>query len=191
MGDVLARLLCDLLRADAAAMAELRVARSLGLPQWVLAGGWLRNRVWDRLTGFRTFAPDGDIDLVYFDAGDTRAERDWALDRALAERFPWARWQVRNQARMHAAKDEPPYRDLADGLAHWLETATAVGVRLADCDASADGQLEIVAPWGLEDLFALTLRATPSGRRQRQRLSERIAAKGWERRWPGLRILLD
>jgi len=180
------RRLRDLLLADPAALAELRVARALALPNWALAGGWLRNRVWDRLTGFRTFAPDGDIDLVYFDAADARAERDWALDAALARRFPWARWQVRNQARMHQAKGEAPYRDLADALAHWLETATGVGIRLAD-----DGGLEIVAPWGLEDLFALTLRATPSGRRERRQLLDRIAAKGWERRWPGLRVLLD
>ena len=175
-----------LISADAGAMRELRIARGLALPCWVLAGGWVRNRVWDSLDGFRTFAADGDIDLVYFDAEDRRPERDWALDEALARRFPWARWQVRNQARMHEAKGQPAYRDLADGLSHWLETATAVGVRL-----TADDALEVEAPCGLEDLFSLTLRATPTGRAERATLLTRIEAKGWRRRWPGLRVVID
>jgi hypothetical protein len=185
MTQVLESRLAALIAADAAALNELRTARALALPCWALAGGWVRNRIWDSLTGYRTFAPDGDIDLVYFDPADPRPQRDWSLDAALQRRFPWARWQVRNQARMHEGKGQAPYRDLADALAHWLETATAVGVRLAG------DRLELVAPRGLDDLFALTLRATPTGRAHRDRLRARIQAKGWCRRWPGLRIVID
>ncbi len=173
---------------DRAALADLRLARQVaadaGLGGWCLAAGWLRNRVWDRLVGFHTFAAAEDIDLVYHDPADTRPERDWALDERLAALAPGRRWEVRNQARMHRRHGDGPYRDTADALAHWLETATGVGVRL-----EADGQLSLVAPWGLGDLYALTLRPTPSGRQRLESYLARVMAKGWRRRWPGLRVL--
>lgn len=182
------RWLLDLVTQDRGALADLARARALaraaGLGPWCLAAGWLRNRVWDRLSGFRTFGPEDDLDLVFFDPRDPRPERDRALDAALREGAPGRLWQVRNQARMHARHGDRPYRSLEEALAHWLETATGVGVRL-----QADDRLSLVAPWGLDDLLSLTLRPTPSGRARLAAYLARIDAKGWRRRWPGLRVL--
>lgn len=181
------RWLFALIEADAAAMADLRRARALAaeerLTGWCLAAGWLRNRVWDALAGCPTFGQDEDVDLVYFDSFDSRPQRDWALDERLAAEAPGRYWQVRNQARMHLKHGDVPYRDMNDALAHWLETATGVGLRLSD-----EGRLETVAPWGLTDLYALTLRPTPSGRARLTDYLARIEAKGWRRRWPGLTV---
>ena len=46
-----------------------------------------------------------------------------------------APWQVRNQARMHVWKDLPQHRSTADSMIYWLETVTAVGVRLEADDS--------------------------------------------------------
>ena len=71
-------------------------------------------------------------------------------------------------------------------MVHWLETATAVAVRLDE-----KGILHLLAPFGLDDLFALTVRPTPHARSRRDRLTayrHRLGEKAWDRTWPRLRI---
>ena len=48
-------------------MRALRAARDLGLPQWCIGAGALRNRVWDHLHGHTEPSRLADVDLVYFD----------------------------------------------------------------------------------------------------------------------------
>ena len=83
---------------------------------------------------------------------------------------------VTNQARMHERNGHAPYRDLADALAHWPETATAIAARLGP------GGVEILAPHGLADLLALIARPTPAYRAKPGPVLARIAAKGWAAR---------
>ena len=68
----------DILLADAGAMAQLRAVRTLGLPDWCIAGGFVRNRVWDVLTGQRANF-HADTDVLFFDPADrstrTRSRR--------------------------------------------------------------------------------------------------------------------
>ena len=44
---LVARIIAD----DAIAMEQLRAVRSLDLPDWCIAAGFVRNRVWDHLHG--------------------------------------------------------------------------------------------------------------------------------------------
>jgi hypothetical protein len=173
-------ILLALLAGDAGLMAMLHAARGLGLPDWAVGAGAIRNRVWDRLFGL----PDGplaDIDMLFFDAGDISAVREQEAEAALTALLPGLPWSVRNQARMHVRNGDAPYRDTADAIAHWLETATAVAVRL-----EADDGLTVIAPHGLADLLAGRLRPSPHGRGKPREYRARIATKGWQRRWPGL-----
>ena len=149
---------------------------------WIGAG-FLRNAVWDALTG-RDDPPGSDLDVVHFDAGDPSAARDAAARAGLLAMMPGHAWDVANQARMHARNGHAPYRDLADAIGHWPETATAIAAR-----CGPDG-VEILAPHGLADLFALVARPTPAHRSQPAAMLARIAAKGWQRRWPRLRIVM-
>ena len=55
----------------------------------------------------------------------------------------------------------------------------------------AGGELEILAPFGLADLFALTVRPTPRARSRRDRMKEyrlRVAEKGWTAIWPDVQV---
>jgi hypothetical protein len=97
--------------------------------------------------------------------------------------MPDAAWEVRNQARMHVAKALPPHRGIAHAMTFWLETPTAVGVRLG-----ADGALSLVAPFGVSDLAGLVCRPTPWGASRRDQYDARIAAKRWRETWPLLRF---
>ncbi|MFC3676268.1 nucleotidyltransferase family protein [Ferrovibrio xuzhouensis] len=175
-------ILPNMLTSDAGLMAILRAVRGLGLPDWAVGAGAIRNRIWDRLFGL----PDGplaDIDVLFFDAVDTTSARERSAEAALTEVTPGLPWSVRNQARMHLRNGDAPYRDTADAVAHWLETPTAVAARL-----EADDGLTLIAPHGAADLLAGRVRPTPRGRDKPGEYRARIAAKGWQRRWPELVI---
>jgi len=170
---------------DPVGMEQLRAVRTLGLPDWCIAAGFVRNRVWDHLHGISPPRPPADIDVLFHDATDTGRAREAAYEARLNELLP-APWQVRNQARMHVAKELPPHRSSADAMRYWLETVTAVGVRL-----EPDDTLTVIAPLGTDDLLGLRCRPTAFGRTRRAEYEARIAAKNWRGLWPGVRFLAD
>jgi len=175
--------LLGLIAADEAAMAVLRLARSLDLPDWAIGAGFLRNRLWDDLTGARTRSPADDIDLLYFDAGDPEGGGEAAIEARLEAARPDLIWQARNQARMHRVNGDAPYADTQDALRYWLETCSAVAARL-----ERDDRLTLLAPYGLDDLFGLVCRPTPAGVRRNEAYRARMMAKAWDRRWMRCRI---
>ena len=85
---------------------------------------------------------------------------------------------------MHVPKDLPQHRDTSDSMTYWLETVTAVGVRL-----EADDSLTVVAPLGTDDLLGLRCRPTAFGRTRRDEYEARVAAKRWRELWPKVRFL--
>lgn len=165
-------------------MKQLRAARTLGLPDWCIAAGFVRNRVWDHLHGISPPRAPADIDVLYFDAADVSKEREVAYETRLDQMVPGASWEVRNQARMHVAKNLPPHRDTAHAMTFWLETVTAVGVRL-----ESDDTLTVIAPLGADDLVNLRCRPTSFGRTRLDEYEERISKKSWRELWPMVRFL--
>jgi hypothetical protein len=174
--------LAALVAGDAWLMTVLKIARGLNLPDWAVGAGAVRNLVWDHLSAKSTRTPPADIDVLYFDAGDLDPAREAEAEALLTARADLV-WQVRNQARMHLRNGDPPYRDTEDALRYWLETPTCVAVRL-----EADERLTVIAPHGLDDLFALALKPTPQGRRRLDAYRARLAAKDWSDQWPALMI---
>ena len=165
-------------------MKQLHAVRTLGLPDWCIAAGFVRNRVWDHLHGISPSRPPPDIDVIYFDAADISKEREAEYEARLGELEPGAPWQVRNQARMHVRKGLPQHVSTADSMRYWLETVTAVGVRL-----EADGSITVVAPIGIDDLVNLRCRPTAFGHTDRAQYESRIAAKRWRELWPKVRFV--
>src|SRR6185503_20454597 len=98
-------------------------------PDWWIGAGFLRNKIWDAIED-KVSKPTRDVDLVYFNAFDVTPETDRAYDERMKRDHPFAEWEIRNQARMHYVDDFPPYTSTADGISHWVETATCVAVRL-------------------------------------------------------------
>ena len=176
-------LIADIIADDPVGMEQLRAARTLALPDWCIAAGFVRNRVWDHLHGISPPRPPADIDVLYYDPADLSKETEQAFEARLGSLLP-APWQVRNQARMHLWKGLPQHTSTSDSMIYWLETVTAVGVRL-----EADESLTVIAPLGTNDLLGLCCRPTAFGRKQRSEYDERIAAKHWRELWPKVRFL--
>jgi hypothetical protein len=176
-------LIADIIAQDPVGIEQLRAVRALALPDWCIAAGFVRNRVWDHLHGIVPPRPTNDIDVLYYDAADLSKESEQDFERRLDAVLP-APWQVRNQARMHIWKGLPQHRDTADAMVYWLETVTAIGVRL-----EADDRLTVIAPHGVDDLVNLRCRPTAFGRTQLDDYNARVASKGWRELWPKVQFL--
>jgi hypothetical protein len=177
-------IVADIIAQDPVGMKQLRAVRTLGLPDWCIAAGFVRNRVWDHLHGIVPARQPADIDVIYFDAADVSKGREAGYEKQLDDLLPGLPWQVRNQARMHVPKNLRPHRSTSDAMTYWLETVTAVGVRL-----EADDSLTVVAPLGTEDLLNLVCRPTAFGHTDRDQYEARIAQKRWRELWPKVRFL--
>lgn len=177
--------------ADIAAFIEqqpqmvelLEAVERLGLPDSWIGAGFIRNSVWDALSGNIDPLPLNDVDVIYFDGHDTSKDRDALIEASLSQTNPGIPWSVTNQARMHRRNGDAPYLDTADAIRHWPETATAVAAR------SINGRVELLVPFGVDDLVGMVIRPTLAFAERLEIVRERIAAKGWFTRWPGLKVL--
>ncbi len=176
--------IADIIAQDPVGMEQLRAVRALGLPDWCIAAGFVRNRVWDHLHGIAPGRAPADIDVLFYDSADISKEREFELEDRLDDILPGQPWQVRNQARMHVWKNLPQHKSTADAMTYWLETVTAVGVRL-----EADDSITVIAPLGTDDLLNLRCRPTDFGCTRRNDYEARIAAKRWRELWPKVRFL--
>lgn len=161
-------------------VAALRAVRQLQAPQGAIGAGYIRGAVWDHLCGCGP-TPADDVDVLYHDPSDLSWEAETALERRLRDILPDLPWSVRNQARMHVRNGDPPYASVAHAMEHWLETPTCVALRL-----EADDTVTVIAPFGLDDLFALRIRPPPRGKERMEAYRERLHRKRWHERWPGV-----
>ena len=174
----------DLITHNPRMMRCLAVLAAHGPDGAWIGAGFVRNAVWDHLSGQDTEAlPLADLDVVFHDTAIATAEQDAAFEAALSTAAPDLPWSVRNQARMHERNGHRPYRDVADALVHWPETATAIAARLGPQG------VELLAPFGLDDVLAMVIRPTPAFRTKPEIPLARLEAKGWRTRWPGLRLV--
>ena len=163
-------------------MDALRQVEALGLPDCWIGAGFIRNAVWDTLHGWPWQEPHSDIDVVYFDAMATDKGLDRRYEALLSGRSPALLWSVKNQSIMHLKNGDAPYCDTADALRFWPERCTAIAVRLCQ------GRLDLLAPFGIDDLIALRVRPTPKFARRLPLYQQRLKAKDWAARWPRLTI---
>jgi hypothetical protein len=181
--------LVSLVAESSATMQALRAARSLGLDSWCIGAGAIRNLVWDRLHGFEVATQPEDVDLVFYEATDLSQDLERLLENKLGLAAPEFKWEAVNQAAVHswlnrqARQEAEPFRSLVEGIASWPEIATWVGVSLA-----ASGQIEVVAPHGLTDLFEMTVRWNPA-RVSKEVYQARLAKKCFSERWPRVKVL--
>ncbi|MFN3511990.1 MAG: nucleotidyltransferase family protein [Phenylobacterium sp.] len=177
-----------ILRAAPSLMQVMETARALDLPDWLIFSGAIYQRALNHLTGRDPDYGIKDYDLGYFDPDTSYEAEDVVIKRVAAAFEPPLREmvEVRNQARVHLWFEgkfgEPyaPLRSSAEALERFTSATFAVGARL-----EADGRMIIVAPFGLEDLFALRLRPNP----MRKTNGFARTAEAARRRWPELTIL--
>lgn len=190
MSDTLEDRLEAIVRGSDSLMTVMRLTRNLDLPDWLIVSGAVYQKVWNHLTGRDPDYGIKDYDLAYFDASDTSYEAEDVHIKRAAGHFPPPfdqQVEVRNQARVHLWFEDhfgEPYEPLhssAEALSRFVAPCFGVGVRL-----EADDRLTIAAPFGLDDLFSMTIRPNPT----------RGLARGWDKviasargRWPEITVV--
>ena len=159
------------------------------LPEGLLVAGALYNLVWNRLTGRPPLHGIADIDVFYFDASDLSYAAEDVVIKRLDARFAQLPLpvQVRNQARVHLwfeTKFGAPFAPLSSAeemLGRYASKTHAVAAR-----HGRDGGIEIVAPFGLDDIFSF--RITPNRVLENRPAHEKKAARA-KSVWPELTVI--
>jgi len=173
--------LIDLIKEDSNIVQGLRIVASMQLADGWIGAGFIRNKVWDYLHGIEGTIRSNDVDVIYFDMDEDR-EEEYELE--LKKMAPQFNWSVKNQARMHLRNGHNPYKSTSEAVYYWVETATCVAARIDENDS-----IEVMAPYGLDDLFNLAVRPTPYTYKNNYDVFERRwREKGWLERWNRLKV---
>lgn len=178
-----------IIRADPNLMSLLACLRGLALPQWRLVAGAIYQTVWNSLSGFPRGTGIKDYDVIYFDDADLSFAAEDKVIRDVAEATSGfvGVVEVRNQARVHLWYERrfgaayPKLRSADEALGLYASTAHAVGVRLERGD-----RLDIVAPFGLDDLFDMVLRRNSAGPGE---ASHAAKAARIQAIWPSVKVI--
>lgn len=173
----------NLIKNDKWMMDILHTAENLHLSDWIIGAGFVRNKVWDYLHGYSKSSVDtADIDLVYFNSEENDQKADEELSQTLKNKTGMI-WEVVNEAYAHAWNNFPPYISSEDAISRWPETATAIGVK------TENGELKLIAPYGIADLINLIVRPSPKFT-DIDKIKERVKQKRWLEKWPKLKLLI-
>jgi hypothetical protein len=150
-----------IIRGDPDLMQLLASIRGVRLAQWRLVAGCLYQTVWNVLTGRKRGTGIKDYDLIYFDDSDLSWAAEDRVIRAVAAatRGCVGPVEVRNQARVHLWFEArfgtayPRLYSADEALRRYASIVHAIGVRL-----EYDDRLDVVAPFGLDDLFSMVIR---------------------------------
>ncbi|MFY4774941.1 nucleotidyltransferase family protein [Metabacillus sp. RGM 3146] len=159
------------------------------LNNYYIGAGCLVQTVWNYLSGNPLDYGIEDIDIVYYDAENLSFEKEKQLEiriTSLLNNLPF-KVDVKNEARVHLWYEDKfgykiePYQSLEDAINSWPTTATSIGVR-----KGTNGQFEVYAPYGLNDLFGMIVRANKL--QITREIYEKKAGK-WSKLWPELFII--
>jgi uncharacterized protein len=161
----------------------------LDLPQCYLAAGALFQTVWNGLSERDPTAGINDYDVNYYDNTDLSWHAEDQVIRKAAAVFADldATVEVRNEARVHLWYEDkfgvpcPPYPSVHAAIASFPNTSSCFGVRAIGPD-----RLEVYAPYGFSDLFAMRTRPNPI--LAPRHVYEAKTAR-WKAEWPTLQVL--
>lgn len=174
----------DLIKNDSYMTNVLEAAEKLNLDDYWVCAGFIRNKIWDTLHNYSVRTPYNDVDIVYFNQTDLSTETETILEKKLGEMKPEIPWEVVNQARMYEHHPDVFARCAADGIAHFPETPTSIGIKLEQ------GKLIMTAPHGVTDLLNGIVNPTPlfKSNGYRDVYRDRVLTKNWNVIWPNLII---
>lgn len=178
----------DILMNDGIIPEVLQRAESLNLPDWYLTAGCLFQRVWNHLHGFQSDHGIIDYDLFYCDPVDLSWEAEDTVIKRTTNAFNdlGLEVQVRNQTRVHLWFEDhfgipiAPFTSSKDAIRNFLAIACCLGIR------SNDGEIEIYAPFGMDDLFGLMIRRNPEAAGPASAYEKKT--QRWAQLWPQLTI---
>jgi uncharacterized protein len=150
----------QILQETPVVMAILAAVRDLHLQDGWLVSGGIYQTVWNALTGYPYDHGIKDYDVVYFDGSDLSYEAEDHVIKLVEGQLPPLanKLEIRNQARVHLWYEQrfgssySPLSCTLESLTTYASKTHAVAARLRQ-----DGGLDIHAPFGLANIFAMRL----------------------------------
>lgn len=157
------------------------------LKNYYVAGGCINQTVFNYYHGYPLMNGIDDFDIVYFDS-DVSYEKEDSIIKKINNLVNDLniKCDVKNEARVHLwygekyGKHIEPYTSLEDAIDAWGTSITCLGVRLEN------NKLIIYAPYGLNDLFSMTIRPVKRQYTEEQYI---IKTNKWKKKWPKLNVL--
>ena len=154
---------------------------------WYVGAGGVNQTVFNYYHGYEGDYGIKDYDIVYFDE-DTSYEAEDVIIKDLEKRLKDMDIvsDIKNQARVHIwynpkyGTNREPYTSCEDAVSSWGSTVTCIGIR------KENGQLIVYCPYGLNDLFSLTIRPV---KRYFDKESYEARSKRWKAKWDKLNIV--
>lgn len=154
---------------------------------WYVGAGGVNQTVFNYYHGYEGDYGIKDYDIVYFDE-DTSYEAEDVIIKDLEKRLKDIDIvsDIKNQARVHIwynpkyGTNREPYTSCEDAVSSWGSTVTCIGIR------KENGQLIVYCPYGLNDLFSLTIRPV---KRYFDKESYEARSKRWKAKWDKLNIV--
>lgn len=178
-----------LIKNDEWMMDIIKTASTLRLNDWCVCAGFVRSKIWDTVHGYTERTELSDIDVIFHDECFIDESKEKELEAYLTDIHKGIPWSVKNQARMHSVNQLPPYASTFDAISKFPETSTALGVTMDD-----NGNLSLIAPYGIHDAVTLKLKPTPFFRSSKELMQiyiKRLETKDWKSNWPGLTVEID
>ena len=153
-----------------------------------VAAGVLRHVIWAHLHGWEYDMNHTEVDVIFYDENEQARAIEQQLTDQLKDYFPEICWDVINQAFVHewyrTNQNESigPLTSISHALSLWPETVTALALRLKN------DELELIAPFGLADLFELKLRWNPNLVSYAV-FEQRMLSKQFLQKWPKLSLI--
>jgi hypothetical protein len=153
-----------------------------------IAAGVLPHVIWAHLHGWEYEMNHTEIDVIFYDENEQARTIEQQLADQLKDYFPEICWDVTNQAFVHEwyrtdqNESIEPLTSISHALSLWPETVTALALRLKDYE------LELIAPFGLADLFELKLRWNPNLVSYAV-FEQRMLSKQFLQKWPKLSLI--
>ena len=163
-------------------------ASNIGLENYYIGAGCITQTVWNYQVGNKLTYGISDIDFVYYDNSDLSLSAENKLIQLIKNSIMPCeiKLDIKNQARVHIwykerfGYDIKPYLSVEDAINTWPTTATAIGVR------SENNNLKVYAPFGLNDMFGMIIKAN------KVQITEEIylqKTNKWIAKWPSLKVI--
>lgn len=165
----------------------LTILSESNLTDYYIGAGAINQTVFNYYHGYELDYGIKDFDIVYFDSDVSYEKEDEVIQYVnnLLKGIP-IECDIKNEARVPIWYPEKfgkfidPYKNVEDAISSWGTSITCVGVRLEN------KKLVVCAPYGLNDIFSMTIRPI-----KKQYTKEGYLEKtaNWKKKWPLLTIV--
>jgi uncharacterized protein len=154
-----------------------------------IGAGAIAQTVWNHKFGNKPSYGINDIDIVYYNNKDLNESSEHIILESINKKFPdlSSKLDINNQARIHLwyktifGYEISPILSMENATERWPTTATSICTRL-----NKSNNLEIISPFGLNDLFSGIIRAN------KKQITKEIYTNKvdkWLKLWPQLIVI--